>query len=341
MSTTSSSELEREIRDRLVTVTSPSLVENMQMAKNREKAKKWALCVLHPNSNVRNIVDLIGVCILAYDMCVTPVVLAWDVHVDGTLLYASCCTTVWWTLDIILNFRTAYFANGMLETKPEMVIQNYLRWWFPLDALVTSLDWFGLAINIIGDDSSQLAIITDFPRFIKMTKALRVMNVLRIARIVQPLERLVDQNFSEFLRQTINMAERFMVVLWLNHVLACAWYGIAVQAGSDTGLNWTDLFPLNAGWTYADSGGTFQYTTAFHWALTQMTPGSMPVHPLNSAERIYNIFCLFLGLLFFSSVVSSMTATMAQLKSLRKGRDRTITELEHFLREKGWAVRCR
>merc|ERR1712136_692026 len=29
------------------------------------------------------------------------------------------------------------------------------------------------------------------------------------------------------------------------------------------------------------------------------------------------------------------TATMAQLKSLRKGRDRTITELEHFLREKG------
>jgi len=294
----------------------------------------WTLPVLHPNSNLRSMLDLIGVCILAFDMCVTPVILAWDLRVDGWLLYASYCTTLWWTLDIVLNFRTAYFAHGVLETRPSKVTRNYLRW-FPLDALVTSADWFGLVINLLNHDNTQLTIISDFPRFVKMTKVLRLVGVLRIARFVEPLERLVDQYVSQVLHHTIAMAELFMVVLWVNHAMACAWYGIALQGDSDTGLNWTELSLNSRGMTYREAGRTFQYTTAFHWALTQMTPGSMPVHPLNSTERIFNIVCLFLGLLFFSSIISSMTATLAQLKGLHQVRDRTMLELEKFLREKG------
>jgi len=294
----------------------------------------WTFPVLHPNSNFRSVVDLIGVCILAYDMCVTPVVLAWDLTVDRGLLYASYFTTVWWTLDIVLNFRTAFFVHGVLETEPSKVTRNYLRW-FPLDALVTSADWFGLVINLLDHNNSQLTIISDFPRFVKMTKVLRLVGVLRIARFVEPLERLVDTYFSQVLHHTIAMAQLLLVVIWVNHLMACTWYGIARQGESDTGLNWTELSLNSPGMTYREAGVTFQYTSAFHWALTQMTPGSMPVHPLNSTERIFNIVCLFLGLLFFSSVISSMTATLAQLKSLHQIRDRTMSELEKFLREKG------
>ena len=78
----------------------------------------------------------------------------------------------------------------------------------------------------------------------------------------------------------------------------------------------------------------FQYLTAFHWSLTQMTPGSMPVQPVNSCERIFNIACLFLGLLFFGSVISSMTTAFTQLKLLAFEREKTISELETFLRQK-------
>lgn len=78
----------------------------------------------------------------------------------------------------------------------------------------------------------------------------------------------------------------------------------------------------------------FQYLTAFHWAITQMTPGSMPVHPLNSYERIFNIICLFFGLLFFSSVISSMTTTLTEIKMQAFERENIVRQLEQFFRQK-------
>ena len=42
---------------------------------------KLPLLMLQPSSNMRTLVDLIGMCVLAYDMLTTPLILAWDLEV--------------------------------------------------------------------------------------------------------------------------------------------------------------------------------------------------------------------------------------------------------------------
>ena len=146
------------------------------------------------------------------------------------------------------------------------------------------------------------------------------------------IERLGDQYVSQMLRHIISMILIFVLLILVNHTVACAWFALT-RLSSDTGHSWLDLNFVNQR-TYDDFDATFQYLTAFHWSLTQMTPGSMPVQPTNSTERVFNIVCLFFGLLFFSSIISSITTAFTQLKMLAAEREGLISELDTFLRQK-------
>eukprot|EP00913_Durusdinium_trenchii_P015055 g14120.t1 len=84
---------------------------------------------------------------------------------------------------------------------------------------------------------------------------------------------------------------------------------------------------------YHDTLPLFQYTTAFHWALTQMTPGSMQVFPRNSLERLFNIFALVFGMIFFSSLISSLSATMVNFRMKSTQTANQMAELRRFLRQ--------
>ena len=248
----------------------------------------------------------------------------------------SWATILWWTSDLLLNFRTGYFADGVLEMNPRRVAQRYLKHFFAVDLTITLADLLGMIMFLMQkrvSDSDLTRLVTRFPRIVKVTKLLRLMNMLRIARFVEPMERLGDRYFSEVLHHVVNMMGLLMFILWLNHIFGCAWFMIAANTSGDTGFSWTGK-TYGIDHTYKASGGLFQYFTAFHWALTQMTPGSMSVEPQNSVERIFNIACLILGLAFFSSVISSMTATLTQIKMLRQEREKVILTLDKFLRRK-------
>merc|ERR1719414_1410096 len=67
--------------------------------------------------------------------------------------------------------------------------------------------------------------------------------------------------------------------------------------------------------------------------MTQMTPGSMQVFPLNTAERCLNILCLVSGLIFFSTLVSSLSANMMSMKASMAGKTRKLKVLRRFLRQ--------
>lgn len=331
------SEMERKISKQLMDAADPHLKTLHVNGGELLTEFRFPSFVLHPNSNTRTVLDLFGIFVLAYDMMATPLTLAWDLEVSGSLLVMSWVTTIWWTLDIAFNFRTGFFADGLLEMGSKMVARRYMRTTFPVDIAVTFLDWLGVVTVFIYQSASQndmTTLITTFPRIIKVTKLLRLMSFLRIARFIEPLERLGDQYFSQVLHHIINMVALLLLILWLNHILACAWYTLATSGATDTGYVWTNRQIMSDGPTYGECLPMFQYFTAMHWSLTQMTPGSMSVTPLNSLERLFNVVCLLLGLAFFGSVISSMTATLTQLKLLRQEREKTITALDKFLRRK-------
>lgn len=111
----------------------------------------------------------------------------------------------------------------------------------------------------------------------------------------------------------------------MNHVLACAWYGVA-KAADDSENSWLEKYDMG------DKGFWFTYTTSFHWSLTQFT-GSTDVHPQNVGERVYGILALLFAFMMSAFVVSKVTTSMTRLEIVTARRRENMNQLRAFLVE--------
>lgn len=78
-----------------------------------------------------------------------------------------------------------------------------------------------------------------------------------------------------------------------------------------------------------------QYLSSLHWSLTQFTPASINVHPVNKYERTFAVCVLLFAMIVFSSFVSSITAAMNQLRNLSAKNGSQMWLLRKYLREQG------
>ena len=84
---------------------------------------------------------------------------------------------------------------------------------------------------------------------------------------------------------------------------------------------------------YGDFSDIYLYLTSFHWAMAQITLGAIELVASNSAERVFNIFLLFAGLLFSSTFVSSLSATMISFEMRSTELNNKMSVLRQFLRQ--------
>merc|ERR1712113_285246 len=83
---------------------------------------------------------------------------------------------------------------------------------------------------------------------------------------------------------------------------------------------------------FAGESISYRYATSLHWSLTQFTPASMSVQPMNSVERIFAIVVLLFGLVLFSSFVSTITTSMTQLSRTMDDRSKQFWLLRRYLK---------
>merc|ERR1712039_131172 len=75
----------------------------------------------------------------------------------------------------------------------------------------------------------------------------------------------------------------------------------------------------------------YLYATAMHWSITQIH-GSMELHPNNLRERILSVVVLLLGIIAFSSLVSSITDMMIQLRTMTNKKNQQRLAMRIYLR---------
>lgn len=204
-----------------------------------------------------------------------------------------------------------------------------------IDFSLVFADIATLFLQFILSEFTTFSSIGGVLRITKGTRALRLLAVMRLGTLSRRVERITSKYSSEMLNFVIQILMLLLGIMWINHVLGCAWFLIGRRGfWSDTDRTWLDTTWNKDNDTYADAVGTFQYLTSVHWSLTQMTPSSIPVQPLNSGERVYNIFCLVFGMLFFSSIVSMLSSKIMRLSMVRTQQATQLQMLETFCRER-------
>ncbi|CAK0822917.1 unnamed protein product [Prorocentrum cordatum] len=73
----------------------------------------------------------------------------------------------------------------------------------------------------------------------------------------------------------------------------------------------------------------------FHWSIAQICLGAMEVNSFTTTERFYSLMCLILGLLFGSTLVSSLSTAMFQVQMDMRDSYLKMKLVHCYLREKG------
>lgn len=268
--------------------------------------------VTNPNSNWRHLWDVIGAMLIGIDLLFIPLQF-FNMHTPWIVAVPISC---FWTIDFINNFFLGYYDKGILELRWKYIVIHYLRQWFIFDATIVTCDWITLLANV--DSLGQIRII----------RTLRFMRLLRLVKFKRAVDSIKDLVTSELQRTVLNVLFLLLMIVSINHIIACGWYGISTYCRDSGYASWLDAD------NFQDISREYAYATSLHWSLTQFTPASMEVTPKNEIERLYSVLVLLFALVVFSSFLSSLTATLTRFQALRSDSEKQFMKLRTFLSEK-------
>lgn len=257
---------------------------------------------------------------LSYDLFMLPME-AFDLPLSGALDALGLLTLIYWTIDIPATFVTGYYVGqgAHVEKRLTHIARHYLKTWFAPDVSIVLVDWVVLD-----------AAYTNFVRLGKAVRFVRLARTLRLLRGFKAMNRMgfITGQFSEGWVVMGRIGYYILLVAAVNHFIACGWWAIGI-AGDEQARWVQEVLDLE------DRGRDigYQYLTSLHWSLTQFTPASMEVHPHSFHERLFTVAVLFMGLLVFSSFVSSITAATTYLRHVTTERVKREREIRRFLKD--------
>eukprot|EP00971_Amphidinium_carterae_P127244 2521530-Amphidinium_carterae.1 len=138
----------------------------------------------------------------------------------------------YWTLDLCANFFVGFhLPTGEVELRLDVVAKRYLAGWFIPDICLVMIDWltYGAAV-VPSQDGFQEMQPLKILRLGKLARALRVVRVLlkssRILKLPTILSRIDNSVGRERTVVLLGIMKNVVMILLLNHFLACAWYWI-------------------------------------------------------------------------------------------------------------------
>jgi len=226
----------------------------------RVESNQKDACVLQPFGRLRLSWDSMAFLCLLIDLWLTPLDLIFmnSCPMPQALQNVGHCITIFFTVDILLNFHTGYVSGDQIIMKRSLVVINYMKFWFWVD-LVATIPFHLIAENDTGD-------VLNTARASKASKALkglRYLKMVRAARLVKTLATAgkVSQHFKLLgpLRVVFKGLQVLVFLAVFAHVHGCIWAAMQPQ--------WVDVTEV--------SEAVRCYFRSFWWAYTAVTIGEL------------------------------------------------------------------
>ncbi|CAD8163247.1 unnamed protein product [Paramecium octaurelia] len=303
-------ETNKEARDYLYFLKQREQEEQQQLPKTEVFSIfiKTIMEVSNPTSTFRIIWESISMLFIFVQMIYIPMALSFSIDSSFEMEIINDIMDIFFVVDMLLNFRLAYYENGKLEYRLKYIALNYLKLWFWIDAIAV------LPFDLmIGTDSNQSTQILKFVRLFKFVKIIRLLRVLKLGRILIKIE----ETFS--IEQTLQAIIQFLkitaMILCIAHWIACIW-NIVEFVDEQVELTWMTQYGIH------DAPWEVKYITAFYFSITTMiTVGYGDISPNTNLEMIFGIIVMVLssGIFGFS---------MSSLNFIIQGEDQNIAEIK-------------
>ena len=230
--------------------------------------------IIHPFSPIRGIWDSIVMVLLIYTCISIPFTIAFEIELKFNSFVGrlSFIIDIMLCIDVILNFRTAYFDGFdrlRLIKNPKKIAKRYLKRWFIIDFISSFPFEFISQIEYI---SSSIPIIVEIFRIMRIFRIVKLLRFFKMLKLFDGfMKRAILRELSLFLR----LIKIICLMLLSSHFCACIWYAIG-NIGHKKGIpNWIDgaLIYNSNDVNYTPNTWT-KYSNSWYWAcVTLFTTG--------------------------------------------------------------------
>ena len=288
------------------------------------------LFLIHPKDKRKTAWDgLIGLLII-YSVLTVPIQVAFisaTVTKSGksALLFESVID-VFFLLDILLNFNTAYFSeqdDAFIAIRKRIVF-TYLRSWFVVDA-ISCIPFDTLLGFILSTSSTNLQTL----QLIRIARLLRLIKILKFINFVKLFYRLED--IFDISPAFLSLCVTLTQVIFIAHLICCMWWCLCTNISR---LTWYDDIQL----VYSpmrDATFQDQYVASLYWTITTLTTvGYGDIVPVNNQERLLTIFVMVIGATVFGFVVANVGTIVRDFNQLEAKSTDRLAQMVEFMKER-------
>ena len=269
-----------------------------------------------------------------WDLMHLLLILSWLFYIPMTIAFFELSkvdspnfyTVVFLIFDIFLNFNTAYFKNGVIETKHRKIIIHYYK---------SQLKWDIITISPLILEYFMDIFITE-PKTIQEFRQYQILGLikflfyLKIPTCQAILKRIMEKYvLKEETQSLVSLMKILFVSFLFAHIFACFWYlnsDISSSFYYETWLSQSKL--LNSEWS-------IQYLHSLYWAsITMMTVGYGDVVPMNSSEYIFCTMTVIFGCAVYAYNISSIGMILQDLNRENVEFEHKVNIINHFMRRK-------
>ncbi len=249
---------------------------------------------------------LLGICWYAITV---PLYIALDINSRGWSLVLDTAWTLFFIVDIYLNFNTPYLTDGEWITKKSTIRKRYLRSWFAVDVVAT-----------IPFDLVLMLFTINQPWIFSATRLIRIFRVFRLFRLADVVINLSAHGKESLVTDVILDANAqmkitlllFWVMIGLNGI-SCGWMIISPQ--------------YMVGDPFSD------YVMGLYWTVTTLTTvGYGDLTPAGDLARVYTMVVMMAGVLMYGLVIGNISTVMHNHQAYKIRQREKVVELAHFLK---------
>lgn len=184
-----------------------------------------------------------------------------DVTLSDWIGVTSLVVDILLCIDIIINFRTAYFDKYdrlLLHSESNQIAMRYLKGWFGVD-LITSFPFEFLVPDTWGD-------VPVYFKVFRVFKLIRLLKLLRFIRMLRILNNFMRTLISREMIVLFKLVRVMCLMILSAHFIASLFYYVGttrVELGEESWL-------ISAGLTEEGTQTSTKYMSAFYWAVVTL-----------------------------------------------------------------------
>ncbi|CAE7355252.1 KCNH6 [Symbiodinium sp. CCMP2592] len=284
--------------------------------------------VFHPDALPRLAWLCFGMLLIFWDVVTIPLILGGVDNATMDFLYwASFVTLAYWIFDLFVNFLTGYDTGAGIEMRPRQIAWHYSKCWFIPDVILVLIELVIKILEFVAnsiESSEELGSV----RVLRIVRVMRFLRLLRLQKIARIGELIAKHFTSLTFWLTAKIASGMVFILVVNHYLAIFFMAIGLQGKQDGVRSWLIAYEVE------DTDFWDIYAISLHWSLTQFTPATNNIGPVNSLERLFAICVVLVALALFSSFLSSITNAVTALRAVRLDYETREAQIRQFFNER-------